>query len=79
MIRIVIKPGDETMLKAFYEYMLAINSEEEDMAFIIALPFTSPTEFSREMLQYISKQIEYWNDAKKPEYIIFEKVEWQAD
>lgn len=79
MIRIVIKPGDETMLKAFYEYMLAIDSEEEDMVFIIALPFTSPTEFSREILQYISKQIEYWNDAKKPEDIVFEKVEWQAD
>lgn len=79
MIRIVINPGDETMLKAFYDYMLAIDSEEEDMVFVIALPFTSVMEFSKDVLQYISKQIEYWNDAKKPEDIIFEKVEWQAD
>lgn len=79
MIRIVINPGDETMLKAFYDYMLAIDSEEEDMVFIIALPFTSAMEFSKDVLQYISKQIEYWNNSKKPEDIIFEKVEWQAD
>ena len=79
MIRIVINPGDETMLKAFYDYMLAIDSEEEDMVFIIALPFTSAMEFSKDVLQYISKQIEYWNNSKKPEDIVFEKVEWQVD
>lgn len=73
MIRIVINPGDETMLKAFYDYMLAIDSEEEDMVFIIALPFTSAMEFCKDVLQYISKQIEYWNNSKKPEDIIFEK------
>ncbi|MCE8725427.1 hypothetical protein [Phocaeicola vulgatus] len=79
MIRIVINPGNETMLKAFYDYMLAIDSEEEDMVFFFALPFTSAMEFSKDVLQYIGKQIEYWNNAKKPEDIIFEKVEWQAD
>ena len=63
MIRIVINPGDETMLKAFYDYMLAIDSEEEDMVFIIALPFTSAMEFSKDVLQDISKQIEYWNNS----------------
>lgn len=79
MIRIVIKPGDETMLMAFYDYMLAIDSEEEDMVFVITVPFTSATQFSQEVLEYISTQVEYWNNSEKPEDIIFEKVEWQPD
>ena len=34
MVRIVINPGDEIMIKAFYDYMLAIDSDEEDMVFV---------------------------------------------
>lgn len=79
MVRIVINPGDETMLEAFYDYMLAIDSEEEDMVFIIALPFTSATKFGHEVLEYISQQIDYWNNSKKPDDIIFEKVDWHPD
>lgn len=41
LIRIVINPGDESMLDAFYDYMLALDSEEEDMVFLIELPFSS--------------------------------------
>ena len=35
LIRIVINPGDESMLDAFYDYMLALDSEEEDMVFML--------------------------------------------
>ena len=71
MIRIVINPGDETMLKAFYQYMLAIDNEEEDMVLVIECPFTSSGTFSKETLDYVATQIEYWNNSKKPEDIIF--------
>lgn len=79
MIRIVINPGDETMLKAFYQYMLAIDNEEEDMVLVIECPFTSSGTFSKETLDYVATQIEYWNNSKKPEDIIFEHVDWQPD
>lgn len=39
MVRIVINPGDEIMIKAFYDYMLAIDSDEEDMVFVLECPF----------------------------------------
>lgn len=76
MIRIVINPGDETMLKAFYDYMLAIDSEEEDMVFVIELPFTSPDAFAGEVIDYIAQQITYWNDSEKPEDFPFEHIDW---
>lgn len=79
MVRIVINPGDESMLKAFYDYMLAIDSEEEDMVFVIALPFMSVVEYSDKVLRYIERQIEYWNDSDKPEDIIFERIDWTPD
>lgn len=76
MVRIVINPGDETMLKAFYDYMLAIDSEEEDMVFVIELPFASPNAFAGEVIEYIAQQIAYWNDSEKPEDIPFERIDW---
>ena len=79
MVRIVINPGDESMLKAFYDYMLAIDSDEEDMVFVIALPFMSVVEYSDKVLRYIERQIEYWNDSDKPEDIIFERIDWTPD
>lgn len=72
MIRIVINPGDETMLKAFYDYMLAIDSEEEDMVFVIALPL-HPQWSSARCTAIYQQTIEYWNNAKKPEDIILRK------
>ena len=38
------------MLKAFYDYMLAIDSDEEDMVFVIALPFMSVVAFAQSMV-----------------------------
>lgn len=79
LIRIVINPGDESMLDAFYDYMLALDSEEEDMVFLIELPFSSRTDFSKDVVGYIAQQVEYWNNSKKPEDIVFERVDWIAD
>ena len=79
LIRIVINPGDESMLDAFYDYMLALDSEEEDMVFVIELPFSSRTDFSKDVVGYIAQQVEYWNNSKKPEEIVFERVDWIAD
>ena len=79
LIRIVVNPGDESMLEAFYDYMLAIDSEEEDMVFVIELPFSSMSDFSEDVVGYIAQQVEYWNNSKKPEDIVFERVNWIPD
>lgn len=79
MVRIVINPGDEIMIKAFYDYMLAIDSDEEDMVFVLECPFLNPATFSKELLEYVETQIILWNESKKPGNIVFEHIEWKPD
>lgn len=79
MVRIVINPGDEIMIKAFYDYMLAIDSDEEDMVFVLECPFFNPATFSKELLEYVETQIIIWNESKKPGNIVFEHIEWKPD
>lgn len=79
MLRIVINPGDEIMIKAFYDYMLAIDSDEEDMVFVLECPFFNPATFSKELLEYVETQIILWNESKKPGNIVFEHIEWKPD
>ena len=79
MVRIVINPGDEIMIKTFYDYMLAIDSDEEDMVFVLECPFFNPATFSKELLEYVETQIILWNESKKPGNIVFEHIEWKPD
>ena len=79
MVRIVINPGDEIMIKAFYDYMLSIDSDEEDMVFVLECPFFNPATFSKELLEYVETQIILWNESKKPGNIVFEHIEWKPD
>lgn len=79
MVRIVINPGGEIMIKAFYDYMLAIDSDEEDMVFVLECPFFNPATFSKELLEYVETQIILWNESKKPGNIVFEHIEWKPD
>lgn len=79
MVRIVINPGDEIMIKAFYDYMLAIDSDEEDMVFVLECLFFNPATFSKELLEYVETQIILWNESKKPGNIVFEHIEWKPD
>lgn len=79
MVHIVINPGDEIMIKAFYDYMLAIDSDEEDMVFVLECPFFNPATFSKELLEYVETQIILWNESKKPGNIVFEHIEWKPD
>ena len=67
------------MIKAFYDYMLAIDSDEEDMVFVLECPFFNPATFSKELLEYVETQIILWNESKKPGNIVFEHIEWKPD
>lgn len=79
LVRIMIKPEDESMLEAFYEYLLALDTPQDGMVFIIDLPFVSEESFSREVIDFVYKQVCEWNTSKKTADIVFEKVEWQPD
>lgn len=67
------------MLEAFYDYLLAINTHQDGMVFVIDVPFTSVESFSKEVVEYVYRQVRAWNDSQKPDDIIFEYVDWHPD
>ena len=62
-IRLLFKPGDETMLDAFYHYILGVDIDGEDMIFILQLPFRSIKTFSQDILAFLEEQVEMWNTS----------------
>ena len=43
----------------------------------VAVSYTH-LDFSKDVVGYIAQQVEYWNNSKKPEEIVFERVDWIA-
>lgn len=79
LIRILINAGDESMLEAFYDYLLALDTHQDNMVFTIDVPFTSIDTYSKEVIEFVHKQVKNWNNSEKPSDIIFETVDWTPD
>ena len=79
VVRIIIKNGDETMLSAFYDYLLAIDITTDEFVFLFQLPFIDTDSFSRDIVTYLEKEIKVWNEAQKPQGFSAERIEWTPD
>lgn len=79
LIRLMVKTEDISMLDAFYQYMLGIDTDQQDITFLLELPFSSRETFSKEILTQIDTTIEEWNTATFPEDLPFRRIEWRAD
>ena len=79
VVRIIIKNGDETMLSAFYDYLLAIDIATDEFVFLFQLPFIDTDSFSRDIVTYLEKEIKVWNEAQKPQGFSAERIEWTPD
>lgn len=79
LLRILINPGDESMLDAFYYYLLGVDIQTEDMVFVLQLPFTTKETFSVDILHFLEKEVKDWNETEKGEDISFEQIDWHPD
>lgn len=79
MIRILAKPEEEEMVNTFFEYMLALDSSVDEIAILFETPFENPGEFSGLLLKELEDIIKIWNEAGKPESLMFAPIEWQPD
>lgn len=78
-LRLLINAGDETMLDAFYHYMLGVDIEGEDMVFVVQVPFESLDSFSQNVLMFVEEQIAMWNGVSKLQDMPSESIDWVAD
>ncbi|WP_459211630.1 tetratricopeptide repeat protein [Aquimarina rhabdastrellae] len=79
IIRILGDTDEQDMLDAFFEYMLAIDTDQEDFVLVLDTPLLNLENFSRLLLDEVVEEIEQWNTADIPENIPFENITWQPD
>lgn len=79
IVRILAEEDEEEMLNAYYEYMLAIDTNQKDFVLVLSAPFNSPEEYGKLLLEEIEEEISHWNEAEIPEEIKFETITWKPD
>ncbi|GAA3508847.1 hypothetical protein GCM10022393_20760 [Aquimarina addita] len=79
IVRILSAHDEQDMIQAFFEYMLAIDTDQEDFVLILERPFSNLQDFSRDLLEEIEEEINMWNSAEVPEELHFKTIEWKPD
>lgn len=79
IVRILSKPDEEDMVDAFFEYLLAIDTDIDDFTMIFDSPLHNLSTFSNALLEEFTEEIEQWNTAKIPDNFSFNKIEWKAN
>lgn len=79
IVRILAAEDEEDMLGAYYQYMLAIDSNQQDFVMILTSPFTSAEAYGKALLEELEEEINNWNTAEIPDTIKFKTITWKAD
>lgn len=76
IVRILGETDEQDMLDAFFEYMLAVDTEQEDFVIVLDTPLIKIENFSELLLNEVLAEITQWNTAKISAGIPFEKITW---
>ncbi len=79
VIRLLHSADEEEMIDTYFEYMLALDTNQEDFVMVLDSPISTLEEYGRELLEEIEDEIKQWNEAKIHESIPFESITWEAD
>ncbi|WP_435315309.1 tetratricopeptide repeat protein [Cellulophaga fucicola] len=79
IVRILSEHDEEDIVSTFFEYMLALDTEQEDFVMVLYEPFSGHETYSKHLLEEIEEEINQWNTAKIPENIHFKTIEWKPD
>lgn len=79
LARIHASRDDSDMLEAFFAYILAVDTDQEDFVLVFNTPFSDPGRFASELLGELDEEIERWNTAEIPKSIPFEHIGWKGD
>ncbi|WP_452227759.1 hypothetical protein [Lacinutrix sp. MEBiC02404] len=79
IVRVLAAEDEQDMLGAYYQYMLAVDSNQQDFVLILTSPFTSAAAYSNDLLQELEEEINNWNTAEIPDAIPFETITWKPD
>jgi hypothetical protein len=79
VVRIHAQHDESVFVRDFFQYMLAIDSNQEDLVFLMMSPWSENATFSEVLLEELEETIDLWNAADKPASLSTEKIEWKPD
>lgn len=79
VVRIHAQHDESVFIRDFFQYMLAVDSQQDDLVFLMDSPWNDRETFSKILLEELEETIGIWNDADKPKELTDEKVEWKPD
>jgi len=79
IVRILATDDEYPTIEDFFEYMLAIDTNQEDLVFLLQSQFETIESYSELLLKEVDEMIQTWNESEKPAGIVFERIDWKAD
>ncbi|CAA0152862.1 conserved hypothetical protein [Tenacibaculum maritimum] len=79
IIRIHAQHDEQSFINDFFEYMLALDTEQDDLVFLLETPWSTLASFSSTLLDELYDTITLWNTAEKPDELSTEKIPWEPD
>lgn len=79
IVRILSESDEQDMIETFFEFMLGIDTEQEDFVMIFNTQYSNLENYAKELLEEIEEEIDNWNNAEVPEELNFETIEWKPD
>ena len=70
---------DLDMVDAFYEYMLGVDNEIEDVVVLFQSPLNEVKAYSQDLVEELFYTTFLWNYSKKPESIEENFIDWEMD
>lgn len=79
IVRIHAEPDENSMIEDFFLYMLAVDTDQEDLVIVLESALDTIDTYGTALLKELEKEITQWNEADKPEGFAFEQIQWKAD
>lgn len=79
IVRIHSTHDEKSFINDFFEYMLALDTVQEDLVFLLETPWSNHKDYAKELLEELYETIQLWNTAKKPEGFSDYKIHWKPN
>lgn len=79
IVRFYAKHNEQVFIHDFFEYMLALDTEQEDVVFLLESPWDNIEEFSKTLIEEVYNTVDTWNTIQKPADFSQETIDWKVD
>ncbi len=79
IIRIHAEHDERPFINDFFEYMLALDTDQEDLVFLLESPWSNISTFSEVLIDELFETIQIWNNADKSALPSTEVINWKPN